>query len=240
MSSAVSYSIYAMFRILSKDSSGELDDEGDSYSIIYQSGFDSTNKTLFEINELFGQVYHYDFNNKMWIDNIVEWNILTFTYPEQSVGNSNPIFTITNSTVYNMNIPRFVSWIEDSIMRMVDDFANISQADQLGIVRTPFTTMKEHFAELLFNQPFVAAESMKRICVIALDDLFSTQVEGYIIIITFTVISLIILMLGIGLPLLFTIKQTKKHRIEAMKDLCGVTQDQAQTVFQQIDEQEVT
>ncbi|KAA6378257.1 MAG: hypothetical protein EZS28_026216 [Streblomastix strix] len=175
MSSAVSYSIYTMFRILSKDSSGELDDEGDSYSIIYQSGFDSTNRTLFEINELFGQVYHYDFNNKMWIDNIVEWNILTFTYPESSVGDSNPIFTITNSTVDNMNIPRFVSWIEDSIMKMVDDFANISQVDQLGIVRTPFTTMKEHFAELLFNQPFVGAESMKRICVIALDDLFSTQ-----------------------------------------------------------------
>ncbi|KAA6354226.1 MAG: hypothetical protein EZS28_050247, partial [Streblomastix strix] len=190
MSSAVGYSIYTMFRVLSKDESGELNEEGDSYGIIYQSGFDTVNKTLFEINELFPSVYHYDFNNKIWMDNIVEWNILTFTYPESSVGNSNPVFTITNSTVDNMNIPRFVSWIADSIMRMVDDFANISQVEQLGIVRTSFTTMKEHFAELLFNQPFVAAESMKRICVIALDDLFSTQVEGYIITIIIFVVCL--------------------------------------------------
>ncbi|KAA6384718.1 MAG: hypothetical protein EZS28_019755 [Streblomastix strix] len=229
MSSAVGYSIYTMFRVLSKDESEDMD-EGDSYSIIYQSGFDTVNKTLFEINELFPSVYNYDFNNKIWIDNIVEWNILTFTFPDSAVGSLNPVFTINTSVVENMNIPRFVSWIEDSIMRMSDDFSNFSQVEQQEAVRTPFTTMKEHFAELLFNQPFVAAETLKRICVIALEDLFSMQVEGYIITIIIFVVCLIVLVSGVALPLLFTIRLTKNNRIEAVKDLCAVTSDQAQSV----------
>ncbi|KAA6398903.1 MAG: hypothetical protein EZS28_005571 [Streblomastix strix] len=224
MCTALEFSTYTMLRILNVDRNSAA--EVNSYKSIYDSGFSTLNKTLYELNDEFYQLYKWGFQKDVWKVVDIEWNqlVLNVTVPSTNYTN------IIESSVYLQNLPRFMSWAEDSIVQMVADFANIGDLNP-DTNRTQFVDMKRHLAPLVFNIPYLGVETMKRISIIANEDVQKYSQSGTMTVLICLAIGILALLIGLLIPMLIQIHRVSSDRKQKMRDICAVTAEDAQIMY---------